>query len=381
MTPAILELTQRFPPALGGVEQHVAHLAEQLRRANWTVEVATTDLARDRPFARLDPSHSPAPFPVRRHRAIPLLPAPHGLGTFAPGQLLDALSSRADVLHAHAFGYFPTWAGTLARRLGTAKLAITAHSDEGSGTPGSWRYARLVTLGTLRQADRVVAQSEIESDRLRELGVDPGRIERIPTPIDLGEFRLLPPRAPKGPRAVVLYVGRLYLAQKGLDVLLRAVARLPSELRPDLRLVGEDWGGLDRLVALARHLGLEDRVRLLGGLPRAQVLREYGAADLFVLPSRFDSFPVVLLEAMAAGLPILATRVGGVPEVVSDGSNGLLVPAGDPVRLADAMEALLRDGPLCRRFGEAGRAAVPAYSWERLAPRYVAMFTELARGG
>ncbi|MCI4358618.1 MAG: glycosyltransferase family 4 protein [Thermoplasmata archaeon] len=381
MTLRIVELTQRFSPALGGVEQHVAHLATELGRAGHSVEIVTSDLSRDRPFTRIGIAPPPAPFPVRRHRAYRLLPAPHGLGILSPGMLIDALTGRADVIHAHAFGYFPTWVGALAGRLGRSKLVITAHSDEGSGTPGSLRYARWVTRGTLRQADRTVAQTEMEATRLRTLGVDPQRIEVIPTPIDLEEFHdLAPSRSPKA-RPVVLFVGRLYLEQKGLDLLLRALAKLPRDRQPDLRLVGEDWGSRPELERLASHLGVQDRVTITGRLSRPEVLREYASADLFVLPSRFDSFPVVLLEAMAAGLPIIATRVGGIPEVVAEGSTGLLVPPGDVDRLKEAMETALRDDSLRRSLGQAGLRAVDAYSWKRLAPRYIAMFSELARGG
>jgi glycogen(starch) synthase len=381
VTLRILELTQRFPPALGGVEQHVAHLALELSRAGHSVEIVTSDLSRDRPFTRIGSTPPPSPYPVRRHRAYWLVPAPHGLGIVAPGMLKDALTGWADVLHAHAFGYFPTWVGALAGRMGRAKLVITAHSDEGRGTPGSRRYSRWVTRGTLRQADRIVAQTALEATRLGSLGADPHRIEVIPTPIDLEEFRDLAGRRSPGARLVVLFVGRLYLEQKGLDLLLRALAKLPRDLMPDLRLVGEDWGSRPQLVRLASHLGILDRVTMPGRLTRPEVLREYASANLFVLPSRFDSFPVVLLEAMAAGLPIIASRVGGIPEVIADGSTGILVPPGDVARLEEAMETALRDAALRRRLGQTGLGAVGSYSWKRLAPRYIAMVTELAQGG
>ncbi|MCI4348831.1 MAG: glycosyltransferase family 4 protein [Thermoplasmata archaeon] len=380
VTVRVVELTQRFPPARGGVEQHVDHLARELVRAGIEVQVVTTDLARDRPFGRVRGVGNHGEFPVRRHRAMPLMPAPHGLGILAPGMLFSALEKGPDVLHAHAFGYFPTWSGALARRLRPVKLVITPHMDAGRGSAISRTYARLVARATLRPADRVIAQTPSERDLLQRCGVDPTRIEVIPTAIDLEEFASLPARPPVAPRPVLLFVGRIYLAQKGLDLLLRATARLEEPV-PDLRLVGEDWGDMERLRRLAHDLGLSDRLTLTGPLSRSEVLREYARADAFVLPSRFDSFPVVLLEAMAAHLPIVATRVGGVPDVVRDGENGWLVPPNDVGALAEALRRVLRDATLRRTMGAEARSLVDAYSWARIGPRYASLFRDLSNGG
>lgn len=378
MTLRLLEVTQRYPPALGGVEQHVQHLGREMRAAGLDVEVLTTDLGRDRPFSRLPGPWDPEVPPVTRRRAIPTLRAPHGLGIVAPGMLLDLLAGSADVVHAHAFGYFPVWAATAAHRLRGRGLVITPHADAGRGSPGSRTYARAVSRATLHHADRVVAQSNRERKLLEEIGVDPSRIVQIPTPFDLTEFPPPVPRPPSTSPPIVLFVGRLYLEQKGLDVLVRAVAQLPAEDRPQLRLVGEDWGGRAALERLATELDLRPRPQFTGPVPRATILRELAGADLFVLPSRFDSFPVVLLEAMASGLPIVASDVGAVGEVVEDGVTGYTVPAGDPARLAEALQRLLGDPERRRRFGTAGRERVPSYSWERLGPRYVSMFREVA---
>ena len=379
MTLRLLEVTQRYPPALGGVEQHVQRLGRAMVRAGLSVEVLTTDLARDQPFARL-----PAPWPaeeppVRRRRAVRIARAPHGLGILAPAMVLDALRSQADVVHAHAFGYFPSWAATIGRRSRGGRLVITPHADVGRGTSGSRTYARLVAAATLRQADRVIAQSRRERALLESIGVAADRIEQIPTPFDLSEFPSFAPRSGRTGPPVAVFVGRLYLRQKGLDVLLRAVARLPRDSRPQLRFVGEDWGGQAVLESLAAALGV-DHLVFTGPVDRHTILRELARADLFVLPSRFDSFPVVLLEAMAAGLPVVASDVGAVAEVVADGETGYVVPAGDEVALAGAVARLVADPGLRERLGKAGRDLAPAYSWEALAPRYAAMFGRVAAG-
>ncbi len=375
----VLEVTQRYPPALGGVEIHVAAIAQGLRDRGHTVQISTTDLGRDRPFRRVGPSLPVTAWPVHRSRAIEVLPAPHGLGIVAPGMLVEVLQSRPDVVHAHAFGMAPTWFASLRRRLTDTPLVLEPHLDAGRGTPGWWTYARLVSHLSVRPADVVVAQTRAEAALLAALGVRPNRIRRIPDGIALGEFEDRPQLAAPRESPTVLFVGRLYPAQKGLDPLIRAFARVPPSLHAQLRLVGEDWGGASVVAALARSLGIADRVTMTGPLDRPALLAEYGRADVFVLPSLFEPYGIVLMEAMAAGLPIVASRVGGIPEVVLEGENALLCPPGDTAALAVALERLLREPELRVRFGRRGRDHVRQFSWETVLPQWVDLFESLGR--
>jgi glycogen synthase len=370
----VVEATQRFPPALGGVERVVDAIARRLVARGHSVEVVTTDLARDRPFTRLSVEPPTEPFSVRRHRAVRTLPLPHGLGIVAPGMASDLLSVRADVVHAHAFGVAPTWLASFARRCRPVPLVIETHADRGRGTPGWEMYARSVTRLTLRAADRIVAHTPSEAALLRSLGADPARVAVIPNGLDLAEFGGQPPRTDASGPLTLLFVGRLAPEQKGLEPLLRAFARLPAASGTRLRLVGQDWGGGALVARLARELHVEDRVTLTGALPRGQVLREYAAADIFVLPSLFEPFGLVLMEAMAAGLPIVASRVGGIPEVVAEGENALLCPPNDSAALAGALDRLVRDAALRTRLARAGADRVRQFSWDRILPRWIDLF-------
>ncbi|MGP8073388.1 MAG: glycosyltransferase family 4 protein [Thermoplasmata archaeon] len=374
----VLEVTQRYPPALGGVEIQVQTIARGLSARGHTVEVVTTDLARDRPFTLLPTRPNPELFEVRRHRAVRWFPAPHGLGIGAPGMALDVLTADVDVVHAHAFGAAPTWYAALARRLRSTPLVIETHADAGRGTSGTGTYGRLVTRGTLTVADRIVAHTQLEADLLTSWGADRGRIAIIPNGVDLREFAQLPPRDPSRTGMTVLFVGRLYPEQKGLIPLVRGFARTPRELDLRLRIVGEDWGGLVPVLQLARELGVSDRVVATGALSRSDLLREYASADLFVLPSLFEPFGIVLLEAMAAGLPIVASRVGGVPEVVQEGENALLVPPNAPDELGGALAQLGGDPSLRARFSAHGREWVQKFSWDQILPQWIALFERMA---
>jgi type III pantothenate kinase len=371
----VVELTQRYFPALGGVERHVRELATGMSEAGVAVEVVTSDLRRDRPFSRLPGGPDHSAFPVRRHRALRALPAPHGLGIVSPGMLVDALARRPGILHAHAFGYFPTWVGRLARFARRGPLIVTPHYD---GEKGPRLYARAVAWATLLPADRVIALTGREADALTVLGVDRDRIRIIPNGISPVDFLPARARDPAARPVTALYVGRIEPEQKGLEDLLRAMALISSPDALSLRVVGEDWGGERRLRDLARDLGITRRIAWTGSVSEEAKRTEYAAADLLVLPSRFEPFGIVLLEAMAAGLPVVATRVGGIPEVVVDGITGRLVPPRDPAALAEALQALASDPSLRSRLGRSGQERAQAFSWAMLLPRFLALFREVA---
>jgi glycosyltransferase involved in cell wall biosynthesis len=207
------------------------------------------------------------------------------------------------------------------------------------------------------------------------MGVAEDRICVIPNGVDVEEFAGVGTRRNRD-GLVGLFVGRLDPDQKGLDVLIRAMAMLPRSPLLRLRLVGEDWGGAKLLRQLAQRLGVADRVSYIGKLSRSELVNEFAAADFLVLPSRFEPFGVVILEAMAAGLPVIASRVGGIPEIVADGRTGLLVEPDNPDALAESFELLSQDESLRRSMGRAARERVEEYAWDSIVPRILSVFVE-----
>jgi glycosyltransferase involved in cell wall biosynthesis len=167
-----------------------------------------------------------------------------------------------------------------------------------------------------------------------------------------------------------LFVGR-HVYQKGIDVLLEAAALVRSRTgEPFLLELAGDGPDRPRLERKAQALGVSDRIRFLGTLSRPDLLHAYGSATVFVLPSRFEGFPLVILEAWAAGLPVIATEVGGVPDLCNSG-NAILVPSDHPKPLADAMISLARDPARRESLGSAGRSLVEErYTWDTIAQEY-----------
>lgn len=232
-----------------------------------------------------------------------------------------------------------------------------------------WRRPALRLLARLerrnaRGAERVIVPSEYSRARVAALyGIDPVRIAVVPEPIDLASWSMPGDVAPLADRPpTILSVARQY-PRKNTRALIAALPRIRARIpQARLRIVG---GGpeLPTLRALVRRLGLGDAVDLLGALPDDRSVRaEFARAALFALPSRQEGFGIVFLEAMAAGLPVVAANAGAVPEVVADGVVGHLVAPDDADGLADAVAGLLEDRARATRMGDAGRARVRRYA-------------------
>jgi glycosyltransferase involved in cell wall biosynthesis len=238
------------------------------------------------------------------------------------------------------------------------------------------RFALACERAVAPRTDRIVANADGITDQYLDLGIGERRQYRtVYSGIDLERFRSAEPVDLPGDGLRVTMVGRL-VEGKGLGVLLDAVERLEAE---DLTVcvVGEG-PERERFEADVRERGLEGTVRTLGY--RDDVERVLAASDVFVLPSFREGTPRVVTEAMASGLPVVATDIAGVPEQVEDGENGYLVAPGDPEALADRLDALLDDGELRESFGAAGQKRAERFSSERMLADLDEVYRELLAG-
>jgi glycosyltransferase involved in cell wall biosynthesis len=264
---------------------------------------------------------------------------------------------RFDVIDAHYFYPDGVAAVMLGRRL-DKPVVITARGTD-INLISRYRLPRRWIRWAANRAAGIVAVSEALRARLIALGIEASRIEVLQNGVDLELFapgdRAAARRALglDADGAVVLSVGQL-IPQKGFELVIRAMARLPEAT---LAIVGEgpDAAALKRL---AERTGSGGRVRFLGVMPQEGLAAAYDAADVLVLASAREGYPNVLLEALACGTPVVATAVGGVPEIVRDSVAGRLVEKRSPEALAGAIRDLLADPP--------ARAATRAYA-ERFA--------------
>jgi glycosyltransferase involved in cell wall biosynthesis len=351
-----------YPPD-GGVTRHVIDLVGGLDPEQWAVDLACppgTD-----PWREL--SGRPG---VRLHALAP--GKEPGLSDARDLRRLLGLVARADVVHAHA-----SKAGFLTR----VAAGVRGRRRVTVFTPHAWSFwareqrSRLWLTLERRAAAwcrAIVAVADAERRAGLEAGVgSEDKYRVIRNGIDPAAFdrprRVVPGR--------ILLVGRL-AAQKRPDVAIRALARL-RERRPDAVLDVVAHGPLEREAAvLVAELGLGDRVRLLG--KRDDVPDLLAQAECFLLTSDYEGCPYTVLEAMAAGVPVVATRVGGLPELVADDETGVLFEPGDPDAAANALDRVLGAPQHARRLGEAGRERVRReFSRERMVRETAALYDSL----
>jgi len=237
----------------------------------------------------------------------------------------------------------------------------------------------------IRGADRVICATEQERDLIRKLyAADPAKITVIPLGVDLDRFR---PADKESARAalglrderIILFVGRLE-PLKGVDILINAAAMLESDVDCSVLIVGGDPSApaqLRRLRDLARERGIEHRVAFAGAVDHERLPLYYNAADVCVVPSHYESFGLVAIEAMASGVPVVASRVGGLAGTVKDGETGYLVPWLCPEPFAERIDMLLENESLRRNLGEAAREAVGRYRWENVADAVLQLYNDL----
>jgi glycosyltransferase involved in cell wall biosynthesis/ADP-heptose:LPS heptosyltransferase len=275
--------------------------------------------------------------------------------------------------------------------VGVGLLATTQHPDPARIPAVDWgrplrtlRELRLhqqplLEANLLRHAHVVTVPSDWSRRTIRERGWLPPDQPVSILPNGVGELWFEPPRVPSSGRFDVLLVGRMD-AQKGVDVLLRALAR-PELRRVRARIVGTG-GASEELRAMASRLGLAGRVEFVGHRSHEEVRTDMTGARLFALPSRAESFGMAIVEAMAAGLPVVTTAAGGIVEFARHGENALVVPVDDDAALGTAIRRVLDDDALARTLGEGGRRTAERYRWTTIGERLdeqLRLARELAR--
>lgn len=277
---------------------------------------------------------------------------------------------KPDIVHAH----YATSFGLLGALTGRHPLIISAWGSDIFSFPRSSRMHASLLKWILAQADVLCSTSRVMASEMKKY-LEPGRkIEVIPFGVETGLFTPAPPKRsepgrtqPHDLNSPMVFGAAKYLHHVyGLDILVRALAMVKDKPPQGVLLRIAGTGPEEEpLKALAAELGVADRVQWLGALPNREVAHFYQSLDVVVLPSRQESFGVTAVEGSACGRPIIASRVGGLPEVVTDKETGLLIPPGNAHELALAMEYMLEHPEERKRMGEAGRAFVLAhYDWQ-----------------
>lgn len=368
----------KFDP-IGGMQNHTAELTRALDRRGVIQTVVTTRPPTAPHLQRLGENARVIRLglPVRLFRQL-----------YGPQAAIIApiLASRADLVHVHLgedLAVLPI--GAAAARLHRLPLVLTVHTSlRHTLAVRDLRSAVLKTLGGRierwgeRSAEAVLVITPRLARMLHSDGVEENRVHIIPPGVNPSLFAgpFEDPFAGVG-RPRVLFVGRL-APQKGVRTLV-AAAGLLEDPSAHILLVG-DGPQRPALEREARRIGVGGRLHFVGFVAHDRLPAVLDHADLLVLPSLYEELGTVLLEAMQAGLPIVASKTGGIPDVIEDGVNGMLVTSGDPEALARAIDRLLADRGLACRLSEGARETGKDYDWEVLAERVLAVYRSVTAG-
>jgi glycosyltransferase involved in cell wall biosynthesis len=360
---------------MGGAEEHVRQIATGLARRGANVSVVMPETTEVDPLAE---SLTRAGVAVER---VTLAWMTQGAGTFVRMKRLIAVfrERRAQVAHIHLIGFTGgRWAVAAAALARVPRVIVTMHIAPTETQPLSVRLDRAAQS---RFVDRFIAVSQANAVQFRdELGLPASRISVVPNAVELERFAGEPGpdrrrvRAELGipEDAVVLGALARLNPQKGLGYL---IAALPAivEHHPKVRALLVGSGPLlAELEEQARSLGVAERVTFAGH--RSDTVAVLRAMDIALLPSLFEGLPLSLLESMAAALPVVASEVGGIPEVVVDGVSGYLVPPGVPVELAAAVNRLLSEPGALSRMGEQARRRAEDFSYDAMLDRVIRVY-------
>ena len=364
----------RYPPAPGGAETVVKAYSEGLLAKGHKVEVITTDLYTETPFVKKQMPSEVNGIPVSRHGAFTISGEAHYV--LASGMVKSFLSKKADIVHTHSYGYFQNHAAWLRKKLQYTPWVVTPHFHPSWSMWGGAKrrtlrdfYDSKIGKSTMESADLITCVSKHERDVLiSEIGLKDENIKIIYNGIDWEDWKEIPDpmtfrrKHPHISEKFVLFAGRL-ATNKGLANLIDAMS-LSESPDIDLVLMGADMGLGEKLdkVAVSKNVTMHRLGHVDDGVYRSAL----SAAEILVLPSEYEAFGIVLLEAAAAATPVIGTRVGGIPEAMSDGRNGFLVDYNNPTLLADKISSLIGDEKLCKELGNYGRIFSKQFSWSSL---------------
>jgi glycosyltransferase involved in cell wall biosynthesis len=374
----VLVVSGIWPPDVGGPASHAPDVARFLLERGHDVEVVTTATA------------PPAPFDVPVHWISRRLPK--GAIHLRTAAEIARRAADADVVYTTGMFGRSSAGATAARRPYVIKLTadpaferarrrgiVVGDVDEFQALGGGpvVRLLRLARDAELRRAAHVFTPSAYLRELAVAWGVLPTRVSVLPNPSPSIPELAARDALRSGFRmdgATLAFAGRL-TAQKALGDALDALSRTDGVTL----LIAGDGDQRAPLEARVNELALGARVRFLGPLPRDRIVELFRAADAAILSSSWENFPHTVVEALAAGTPVIATAVGGVAEVVHDGENGLLVPPGDVEALSNAIGRFFGDADLRERLGAASVPSVAEYAPDRVFGQLEATLASVAR--
>jgi len=374
-----------FHPVIGGIETYVLELSREFVNKGHEVYVFTSNKTMNGKYDAFPWRDEINGINVFRFKVLPVTKGVEFWLKFS--EML--LKTKPDMVHCHKIGFSMSDMCPLICRTNDIPSIATTHgvpyiSSVHREPPLRDLYLKMVPGRTVRLFDHIIAISEIELPWLYKSGVSDRKIHIIPGGVSRSIFkesfneRDFREKYDVESR-MILFLGRL-AEKKGIEHLIYAAPHLLRDF-PDLKIViaGPDCGMMDRLMNLTHRLGVERSVIFTGPLPEKYKYAALASSEALILPSSFEAQGLVLMEAQALGIPVIATRQGGVPRFIRDGENGILIDYGRPDQIVKAVKMILEDRDLARKMGENGRKLAEKHTWDSIANKILTIYEDVAR--
>lgn len=399
----IIQVTPFLLPSEGGTQRAVIDLSKELVGLGHKVSVFTYNVL-DKP--EMGPICSSSmksreefnQIDIQRFSYSYLASAGLKFSASLSFSLLRSLAKRkADIVHFQGFFHLPNIVlGSFCGKITNTPTVLTTHGLQEAMFDYSHsrnHFVRILAARTIKSVleniDSFIALSQLDMQVLKDLGLESSKIYCVPNGVDIDKFSnvkltfgVLQKYGVPSTGPLVLCVCRIS-RNKGLYYLLQATSKLKNMIdNLSVLIVGpsRDKAYKNWLVEMAINLGVADIVHFRENVPDDDLVRLYSQADLFVLPSEQETLPLVVLEAMAAGCPLIATSVGGIPDIVVNGENGMLIDPGNVEEIVEGVSMLLSDDSLRKRLAEQGRRTARDCSWKNIALRTVDVYSKSLSG-
>lgn len=376
----VVHVTPDFPPPLlGGGGYHVYHLSKELVKKGLDITVFTFSIERN-----LVKKAKIEEFDAIKVYRVPASYVPKTTYPIAPKLIPLLITEKADLIHAHGYQFFTSDAALIASKVKKIPFILTLHGFPQNFSKLTHRiYFNFIGAHVLKNAKKIISVSTLVAKEFYAISVPQNKMVIIPNGVNLEEYIELPSGNVFRERLnisenekVVLAVGRLEEI-KGFQYLIRALPTILKEAGPTkLVIIGPEFNYGAALRQLANKLHVQEHVIFYGPANGKEKLEAFAAADVVAVSSLYEGFGMLLLEAMAAGKPLVATRTGAAPALIKDGENGLLVKPGDVSELADKLTMILNDKKLSSRLCSESKKIAETYSWVAISERIHKLYIE-----
>jgi len=378
----VLQVTPEFPPPLiGGGGYHVYNLTRELARRGIDVTVFTCNV--QKPFFLQKTKVETQLGNVKVHR-IPTFYIPKTVYPLTPKLVPMLLKENPDVIHAHGYQFFTSDAAAMMSKIKRKPLILTLHGFPRGFTKLTHKtYFHLIGKKTLTAAKKIIAVSNAVKREFKAIGVQKEQISIIPNGIDLEGFKHMPDGKNfkkrmniKENERMALSIGRLEEV-KGFHHLIMALDKIREKTAPiKLVIAGPEFNYGQQLRKLVAETKMADRVIFYGPIDGREKLEALAATDIAIMPSIYEGFSIFLLEAMAAGKPVIATKTGVAQELIKHGKNGFLINPGNVEELSGKIIEILNNNRISSLMAQESRNTANAFDWKKMAEQVISVYNQ-----